>query len=60
MRTVFGNLAMAKHNDSIGAAHRREAMGDDESSAAFHQALECLQNESLGLRVQRAGRLVEN
>src|SRR3990172_11798776 len=48
------------HHDLIGAANGREAMGDDDRGPVHHQVLERLLDQGLGLRVERARRLVEN
>ena len=41
------------------AQHGRQAVGDDDAGAAAHQPLERLLDQPLALRIERAGRLVE-
>ena len=45
--------------DAVGAAHGRQAVGDQERRAAGHQPLQRLLHLRLALGVERAGRLVE-
>ena len=51
---------MFEHDDLVGIADGREAVGDHEGRAALHQGLECLLDARLGDRVEGAGCLVED
>ena len=42
------------HRDPVGAAHRRQAVGDDDHRAALHQPLERLLDHGLGAGVEVA------
>ncbi len=56
----LGDLAVAQDEDAVGVADGGEAVGDDEGGAAGDQRAEVLLDGSLGLRVHRAGGLVED
>ena len=60
MRALLDDAALVEDDDAVGAAHRREAVGDDERRAALHQVREGAGDERLGLGVELRGRLVED
>src|SRR5260221_3240517 len=52
--------AAVEHDDLVGVADGREPMGDRDRRAAFGKLVERLLHEPLGLRIERARRLVED
>src|SRR6266852_6249182 len=60
MRTVLDHPAALDRDQPVGAAHRRETMGDDEDGAAARDLLHVLLNDALAFIVEGAGRLVED
>ena len=60
VRPRLGEPAAVEHHDPVGADHAREAMGEDQRGAAFHQPIERLLDERLALGVHRGERLVEH
>ena len=56
----LGDAAVVDHDDAVGVAHGREAVGDDEGGASVHQVGEGLLDEVLALRVEGGGGLVED
>ena len=56
----FGDLAVLDHYDLVGVTDGAEAVGDDEAGAAGHERGERLLDQSLVLRVEVAGGLVED
>lgn len=49
--TLLDNLAMSKHDDTVGIANRGEAMGDDEGCATDRGAVERGLDEGFGVGV---------
>ena len=60
MRSLLDDLPVLEDDDQVGVANRREAVGDDERSAAVQQPPECTFDLALRADVDRACRLVEN
>ena len=60
MITLLDDPATVNHDDHVGVADRREAMGDDEGGAPVTQARHGLLDQHLGARVDVARRLVED
>src|SRR5213592_2578720 len=60
MRPALGNLPFFKEDDPAGASHRGKAVRDDQGRFLPNESFDCLQEELLGLGVERAGRLVHN
>ena len=60
MVAVLDEAAALDGDDAVGAAHGREAMGDDQHGAALRDLAHVLLDDALALIVERAGRLVEN
>jgi hypothetical protein len=57
---VLDEAAALDGDDAVGAAHGREAMGDDQHGAALRDLAHVLLDDALALIVERAGRLVED
>jgi hypothetical protein len=51
---------VVEDDDLVGVADGRQAVGDRDRRPALREAVERLLDESLGLGVERAGRLVED
>lgn len=47
----LGDLTVLKHQNQIGIAHRRQAVGDDETGTALHQGEQGVLDRSLGASV---------
>src|SRR5688572_5948640 len=60
VRSPFHHAAALEHEDLRRMLDGREPMRDDEHRATLEQAIDRLLDETLGLRVQRRGRLIEN
>ena len=60
MRALLDDPAVLEHDDQVGVADRREAVGDDERGAAVQQAAQRALDLALGADVDRARRLVED
>ena len=60
MRPDFDDAAVRHADDAVAAAHRGEAVGDDDDRAALDDAPHVALNDPLALVVERRGRLVEN
>src|SRR5690606_25333544 len=60
MAALLDDAAVVEHQDAIGAADGRQAMGDDDRGAADHQLLDGRLHPPLGLHVQGGGRLVQH
>jgi hypothetical protein len=57
---VLDEPAALDGDDAVGAAHRREAVRDDEDGAALRDPAHILLDDALTLVIERAGRLVED
>ena len=60
MVAALDDAAMIEHHNGVGIAHGREAVGDDEDRAPFHEAIHALFDQRLRARVDGRGRLVED
>ncbi len=60
MLAVFDQPAALNGDDSVGAAHRRQAVSDDEHGAPFGDLIHVLLNHALALVIERARRLIED
>ena len=60
VRAVFHDASALDRDDAVGAAHRREAMGDDEDRAPLRNAPHVVLDDPLALVIERARRLVED
>ena len=60
MRALLDDRAVLEHDDQVGVADGREAVGDDERGAAVEQAAQRALDPPLGADVDRARRLVED
>ena len=60
MVALLDDLARLHHQDGVGVADRREAVGDHEAGAVRAQRRHRLLDEHLGAGVDRAGGLVED
>ena len=60
MRTIFGNLAIGKHDDTVEARNRRQTMRHHDARAACHQAAKCFLHQPFALAVERACSLVKH
>src|SRR5258705_8656707 len=60
MSARLHDLATGERDDARGAAHRRQAVRDDEGRSVDGEALERVEQGMLCCRIERAGRLVEN
>jgi hypothetical protein len=54
------DAAAVEHDQAVGIAQRRQAVGDGDRRPAPHQVVERFLDFLLGRRVDRRGRLVEN
>ena len=59
MRAFLDDAAFVHDDDTVGLAHGRQAVGDDDGGSAFHQMFECILHQPLAFGVERAGRLVK-
>jgi hypothetical protein len=57
---VLDEAAALDGDDAVGAAHGREAMGDDQHGAALRDLAHVLLDDALALVVERAGRFIED
>lgn len=57
--TALDDTTAAEHDDHVGAAHRGEAVGDDERGATLHQAVHAALDDGLGAGVDGARGLAE-
>ncbi len=60
MITLFDDPAVLHHEDHVGAADRRQPVGDHETRPIRPQRVHGFLDEHLGAGVDRAGRLVED
>ena len=60
VRALLDDRAVLEHDDQVGVADRREAVGDDERRAAVQQPSQRALDAALGADVDRARRLVED
>ena len=56
----FGQAAVVEDQDAVGVADGRQAVGDDDGSAALHEFFDGRLDELLGFGVDAAGGLVED
>ena len=59
MIALLDDASVIHHDDTIGRAHRRQPMGDDDGCAPLHQCRQCVLHQPFGSGVQRRGRLVQ-
>ena len=57
---LFDDPTAIDHDDAVGEAHGRQAVGDDEGGAPGGRALERFHHDALGVGVETGGRLVED
>ena len=57
---ALDDLTVVEHDDLVRVANRREPVRDRDRRAALREALELGLDRRLGLRVERARRLVEH
>src|SRR5690606_2615638 len=57
---LLDNLALAQHDDTVGAANGAEAVRDEDGRGARENEVERFLNLRLGERVNAGGRLVQN
>src|ERR1700719_3972633 len=57
---ILDDAAALDRDDAVGAAHGREAMGDDQHGAVLRDLAHVLLDDALALVIERAGRLVED
>ena len=60
VRALLAEPAVVQHEDAVGLADGREAVRDDDRSAALEQLLQRLLDEAFGLGVDAARGLVED
>ena len=60
MRAAFAEATFVHHQDQVGVADGREAVGDDERGATFEQFFQGLLDRVLGLGIDAAGGFVEH
>ena len=60
VRAALQYHAALDHQDLIGPADGREAVGDHKGGAPLHQVAEAILNHGLRFGVERRGRLIEN
>ena len=56
----LGDTALAKNQDAISIADRRQPMRDDKGRAALHHLIERETDPLLGEWIERARRLIQN
>ena len=56
----FGDPAAFQDDDQIGAAHRGQAVGDNDRRSPDHQSFQCLLDQQLGFGVDRRCGLVQD
>jgi hypothetical protein len=56
----LGDAAAVEHRDPVGAAHAREAMGDDDRGHPARELQEAVVEGGLGANVELGGGLVEH
>src|SRR5216684_997618 len=49
----LGDFAALEHENLVGVANRGKAVSDDEGGAAFHQGVEAVLDQRLGLTIER-------
>ena len=59
VRAGLDDLSLLQDHDPVGAAHRRETMGDDEGRSAFGETLDRFQKQTFRSRVESARRFVQ-
>ena len=60
VRPLVHNLALTQHQNVVGPANLRDAVGDEQRRAIFEQPLDRLLDLVLGRAVNRAGRVVQD
>ena len=60
MIALLDDPAALEDQDLIRSLYRRQSMRHDEHCAAFEKSIDCVLDEALRLRVERARGLVEN
>src|SRR5258705_3479036 len=60
MRAALDDSSTVHDDDRVGVTNRGESMRDDERRPALAEPGQCVLHPALGLRVEQAGRLVEN
>ena len=60
MRTHLDNPPMIEHDDLVGIDNRAQAVGDHETRASFHQAIQGVLNDFFGGRIDAAGGFVQD
>ena len=60
VRGESGSLAIFQHQDAVGAADDRQAVRNDQHRPAARNGIQIVLDDFFALRVQRAGRFVEN
>ena len=60
MCAAFDDGAMLKHENLVGLTNGAEAVGDHETGATLHQALESFLNQALGGGVDTGGGFIED
>lgn len=58
--TVFDDAPVFKHDDVVGQAHGAETVADEDGGFAAREDAESGEDLIFGLRVERAGRLIED
>src|SRR5215472_10816970 len=60
MVALFNNTAILKNNNTVGHAHGREAVGNQEGEFVLGELRELLKDLPLGLGIEGSGRFVED
>lgn len=60
VRAALDDAATFQDEDTIGAANRGEAVGNDQNGAVFHDAIEGLLDESFGFGIEGGGGFIED
>ena len=60
MGALLHQPAVLQHEHHVGSANGGEPVSDDECGPADHQPVERVENDVLGARVDRRGRLVQD
>ena len=60
MRAALNDVAFVQHQDGVGVFKGEQPLGDNEGGTPFHQHIQCLLDEMLGLGVHAAGGVIED
>src|SRR5438132_12581446 len=56
----FDDSALVEHDDTMRFSHRRKTMCNEKCGAVRHEPFQGIEEELLGLRIERAGGLIQH